>query len=100
MLSSFLPCGPYKACTSYLPYGPYQASEKLVFPTPFVPTGLSFPSEYDHENHPESITIKRKDLERCLRTTIEETMCVGGVITTLARKCMTELDKVADDGSI
>jgi len=63
----------------------------------FVPTGLSFRSEYDHVNHPETITVKRTDLERYLRTAIEETMCWGGAITTIARKYMEELDRVACD---
>lgn len=63
----------------------------------FVPTGLSFPSEYDHAKHPESITIRRKDLERCLRSTIEESMCWGGVVTTLARNCMQDMDLLAED---
>jgi len=74
----------------------------IVPPTyrPFVPTGLVFPSEYDHANHPERITVGRKDLERCLRITIEETMCCGGQITTLARRCMDELDRLAvEDGA-
>ena len=64
---------------------------------PFVPTSLSLPSEYDHASHPERITVGRRDLERCLRITIEETMCCGGRITTLARKCMDELDTLACD---
>jgi hypothetical protein len=63
----------------------------------FVPTGLYFNSEYDHANHPEEITLKRKDLERCLRTTIEESMCWGGTITTLARNCMVDMDRLACD---
>jgi hypothetical protein len=62
-----------------------------------VPTGLSCPSEYDHDSHPDTITIKRRDLERCLRTTIEETMAWGGMITTLARDCMQEMDKLAKE---
>jgi hypothetical protein len=63
----------------------------------FVPTGLSFRSEYDHAGHPEEITIKRKDLERCLRTAIEETMCWGGTITTIANKYMQDMDRLACD---
>jgi hypothetical protein len=63
----------------------------------FVPTGLSFCSEYDHAGHPEEITIKRKDLERCLRTAIEETMCWGGTITTIASKYMQDMDRLACD---
>lgn len=62
----------------------------------FVPTSLSFNSEYDHANHPEEITIKRKELERCIRTTIEQTTCWGGAITTLARECMEEMDRCAE----
>ena len=60
---------------------------------PFEATNLSIPSEYDHANRPELITIKRKDLEQCIRTTIEETMCDGGMITTLSRDCMEALDQ-------
>jgi hypothetical protein len=61
----------------------------------FVPTGLSFHSEYDHANHPEVITIKRKDLELCLRTAIEESMCWGGAVTTIACKYMQDMDRLA-----
>ena len=60
---------------------------------PFEATNLSFPSEYDHARRPELITIKRTDLERCIRITIEETMCDGGMITTLSRDCMEALDR-------
>lgn len=62
----------------------------------FVPTGLSCPSAYDHASQPETITIKRRELERCLRTTLEETICWGGMITTLARNCMMDMDRVAE----
>ena len=61
----------------------------------FVPSGLSCRSEYDHANHPEEITIKRKDLERCLRTAIEESMLWGGAVTTIACKYMQDMDRLA-----
>ncbi len=57
------------------------------------PTGPDFTTEYDHANHPECITIKRVDLERCICNVIEEAICDGGNITTLARECMLALDK-------
>ena len=61
----------------------------------FVPTGLSCRSEYDHTNHPEEITIRRRDLEHCLRTAIEESMCWGGAVTTIACKYMHDMDRLA-----
>ena len=61
----------------------------------FVPTSLSFRSEYDHANNPKTITIKRKDLERCLRAAIEEAMCWGGAITTIACTYMQDMDALA-----
>ena len=61
----------------------------------FVPTGLSSRSEYDHANHPRTITIRRTDLERCLRTAIEEAMCWGGATTTIACTYMQEMDTLA-----
>ena len=64
---------------------------------PFAPTSLSLPSEYDHAGRPDRVTIRRKDLEQCLRATIEETMCLGGIITTLACGCMEAVDKKAMD---
>jgi hypothetical protein len=39
--------------------------------------------------------LRRTDLERCIRTTIEETMCNGGMIVKLSRRCMEALDCVA-----
>ena len=96
MLSAFAPPSTYR--TSLPPTG-YRMIATVVQPVhrPFVPTSLSLPSEYDHASRPERITIGRMELERCLRVAIEETMCCGGNITTLARKCMEELDRAACD---
>ena len=62
-------------------------------PRAFAPTSLSLPSEYDYASRPERIIVRRRDLERSLRATIEESMCMGGIITTLARRCMEALDR-------
>lgn len=58
----------------------------------FVPTSLGQTSLYDYASQKEFITVRRKDLERCLRTIIERTMCRGGIITEIARDCMVMLD--------
>ena len=63
----------------------------------FAPTSLSLPSEYRYDSRPECITVRRRDLERCLRTTIEQTMCTGGIITALARSCMEALDREEEE---
>ena len=60
--------------------------------TEFEPTSLDTPSLYNHAERPPFITVRRLDLERCIRTYIEKTMCWGGDITELARDCMIALD--------
>ena len=62
-------------------------------PQAFAPTSLSLPSEYDYTGRHERIVVRRRDLEQSLRATIEEAMCMGGCITTLARSCMEALDR-------
>ena len=58
----------------------------------YQPTCLHQPSLYDHANQPEWISVRRIDLENCLRTIIEKTMVKGGIITQLTRDCMLALD--------
>jgi hypothetical protein len=95
-----VPVGPLSVPLEYHPQGVMVATvvqhgsgARLM--QPFVPTNLSIPSEYDHAGHSELITVRRRDLERCIRTTIEETIRMGGQITALARACMEALDKEA-----
>ena len=61
----------------------------------FVATSLALPSLYDYAHHPEFITVRRMDLEACIRTTIEKAWVCGGNIQELARDCMIALDIAA-----
>jgi hypothetical protein len=65
----------------------------------FVPTNLCCPGIYPFEDHPEYITLKRRDMENCIRATIEETMKEGGCIVELSRDCMLALDSCAQAGN-
>ena len=66
-----------------------------VIPAASVPCGLVLPNE----NRPEFITIRRKELERCVRAAIERGFG-GGLIGLLTDECMTELDKSAVEDCI
>jgi hypothetical protein len=58
-------------------------------------TNLVFPSLYPYAERDEHITLKRSDLERQIRITLEEAMEEGGVITELSCDCMHALDRCA-----
>ena len=66
-----------------------------VIPAVCVPSGLVLPDE----NKPEFITIRRKDMERCVRVAIERAFG-GGLIGTLTDECMAELGKLAVEDCI
>jgi hypothetical protein len=87
------PLGPASIPPTSAPLGVVVASIVPHRPQAFAPTSLSLPSEYDYAGRPERIVVRRRDLERSLRATIEESMCMGGRITTLARSCMEALDR-------
>jgi len=57
--------------------------------------GLLDSSLYAYADHPERITVKRRDLEVCLRATISNVILEGGNIASLVRDCMETLDKLA-----
>ena len=46
-------------------------------------------------DQPERITVKRRDLEVCLRATISNVILEGGNIASWVRDCMETLDKLA-----
>lgn len=58
--------------------------------------GLLDPSLYSYADQPEFITVRRHDLELCLRATISTVICEGSDITVLARDCMRALDGLAN----
>ena len=55
-------------------------------------SNLMYPSLYPFADHPTHITLKRSDLERCIRVTLEEAMEEGGSILELAHDFMAALD--------
>ena len=58
--------------------------------------GLLDSSLYAHTDHPEYITVKRRDLEVCLRATISSVICEGGNIASVSRDCMCALDALEE----
>ena len=58
--------------------------------------GLLDTSLYAYTDHPEYITIKRRDLEVCLRATISSVIMEGGNIASVTRDCMCALDALEE----
>lgn len=58
--------------------------------------GLLDSSLYAYTDHPEHITIKRRDLEVCLRAAISSVICEGGNIASVSRDCMCALDALEE----
>ena len=58
--------------------------------------GLLDASLYAYADHPEHITIRRRDLEVCLRATIGRVICEGGSIAAAVRDCMRALDALEE----
>jgi hypothetical protein len=61
--------------------------------------GLLDSSLYAYADHPELITVKRRDLEVCMRATISNVILEGGNIACLVRDCMDALDKLAQSSN-